>query len=705
MGTQRARSVLPGRPFPLGATPLSGGVNFALFSRNATEVTVELFDSVQDPMPSASIRLPRRTRFVWHGFVEGIGPGQLYAFRVDGPYRPEEGHRFNRNRLLLDPYARAITGKFAPWPACHLGYDPLSPLQDLTFNTQDNAAFAPRCVALEDAFDWDGDTSPGYDMSDLVIYETHVKGLTATLPGCGHPGTFLGVEDAIPHLLALGVNAVELLPVHECHMDDAVLAKGLTNYWGYNTLGYFAPDGRFAAGSQPGCQVDEFRHMVRELHRAGIEVILDVVYNHTGEGSQLGPTFCFRGIDNASYYALSPADRRFNMDYTGCGNSLNFDEPQVVRLVMDSLRYWVEAMHVDGFRFDLASTLGRHVGRFDQVSAFFTAVHQDPVISRVKLIAEPWDVGSDSYQVGNFPVDWAEWNGRYRDCVRRFAKGDPGRVPELASRILGSADLYGDDGRTPYHSVNFVTCHDGFTLWDLVSHSRKHNEANGEENRDGCDDNASWNWGVEGPTDDPTVLATRRRVAKGLMATLLLSQGVPMILGGDEFLRTQRGNNNAYCQDGPISWLDWSLLEKETAFLTFCRRLLDFRHSQPALRRRCYYTGEDKDLDSIADVTWYGPDLSSPRWTDPELRTVALRLEGSELEDGKGPDLFLIFHAHWEPYVQTLSPGRDGWKWKLAVDTGLPEGEEVAISGKETLLEPQDRYFVSPRSVVVLVAG
>lgn len=692
-----------GSPYPLGATLTPAGVNFALFSRNATAVTLCLFDAADAATPSAEIGLAERTRFVWHGHVPGLRAGQLYGYRVDGPYEPCAGHRFNRHKLLIDPYAKAVTGKHDWSRADHLAYDRNAADADMCFAAADNAAGAPKCVVVGDAFDWGDDRPPNIAPRDLVIYEVHVKGFTAhPSAGVKHPGSYPGFAAKIPFLQSLGVNAVELLPVHECYIDNFLLDRGLTNYWGYNTIGFFAPDSRFAAGREPGAAVAEFKSLVKALHAAGIEVILDVVFNHTGEGNHLGPTLCFRGLDNASYYHLVPGNRRYYMDFTGCGNTFNFDEPQVIKLVMDSLRYWLEVMHVDGFRFDLASALGREEGRFDQISSFFMAVHQDPVVSRAKLIAEPWDIAWEDYQVGNFPVDWAEWNGKYRDTMRRFLKGDGGLVGEAARRISGSRDLYGDDGRTPYNSVNFITCHDGFTLRDLVSYTRKHNEANGEGNRDGADDNASWNWGAEGSTADAGVEFTRARIMKNALATLLLSQGMPMLLGGDEFGRTQRGNNNAYCQDNDLSWFDWGLAAANSDLVAFARGMINLRRRYGALRRPSFFTGADRDFDRILDINWYDENLGVPRWDDPEGRRLAYHLQGSE-SGADHADIYVMMNQHWDAAAFKLPAPSRGQAWHRAADTALPAGEDLAAAGSEVKVAPGNSYLVNGRSIVILV--
>jgi isoamylase len=694
-----SHSVTPGTPYPLGASLTKTGVNFALYSRNATQVALALFDSPDADRPSRTIAVESRTRFVWHCHVEGLLEGQAYGYRVDGPAAPELGHRFNRHKLLVDPYARAFHGSFCGDPRLHLGSEPL-----------DNTAFAARSLVTDDAFDWGDDAPPAIPLPELIIYEAHVKGLTAhPSSGARHPGTYLGAIEKIPHLARLGVNAIELLPVHEHHAEERLTALGLSNFWGYNTAGFFAPDQRFAAGGEPGAAVAEFKRMIKAFHAAGIEVILDVVYNHTGEGGEGGPTLCFRGIDNAVYYHLDRDDRRRYVDYSGCGNTLNLDEPAVLRMVMDSLRYWVEAMHVDGFRFDLASALGRERGRFDQICGFFMAVQQDPVISRVKLIAEPWDIASDSYQVGNFPLEWSEWNGRFRDCVRRFVKREPGLVPELATRLAGSADLYNDDGRTPYSSINFVTCHDGFTLNDLVSYDRKHNEENREENRDGNPNNDSCNWGIEGPTDDADVLRLRQRAARNLLTVLMVSHGVPMLLGGDEMLRTQGGNNNAYCQDNATSWIDWTLLAKNAGFAEFCRKLIALRRAHQVLRGRSFLSGADRNRDGILDVQWFDERLREPGWFDRELRRLAFRLQGCEraLEVGAASadasDLYVVLSAEREALEFALPEPSAGFSWYRAVDTSLAPPDDAAEVGAEIRLDPQDVYVVNPGSAVILV--
>jgi isoamylase len=556
--------IWPGHPYPQGATWDGAGVNFAIFSEHAEKVELCLFDTGEPPLETDRIALPEQTNQVWHGYFPDVRPGQLYGYRVHGPYDPGNGHRFNANKVLLDPYAKAV-GRPLRWDDALFGYRVGGKEQDLALDDRDSAAFAPLAMVVDQAFTWGNDAPPRTPWHQTLIYELHVKGFTQRLEAVPDNlrGTYAGLatEPAIKHLKSLGVTAVELLPVHY-HSDDRFLVdRGKVNYWGYNTLGYFAPHPNYVAPEAFRVAVNEFKTMVRALHAAGLEVILDVVYNHTAEGNHLGPTLSMRGVDNAAYYRLVNDNKRFYMDYTGCGNTLNMQQPRVLQLIMDSLRYWATEMRVDGFRFDLASALARELYEVDRLSAFFDIIQQDPVLSQVKLIAEPWDLGPGGYQVGNFPVGWTEWNGKYRDCLRRFWKGDGGTVSEFATRLTGSSDLYAHSGRQPFASINFITCHDGFTLQDLVSYNNKHNEANGEENRDGSNDNNSWNCGAEGPTADSAILNLRERQKRNLMATLLLSQGVPMILAGDELSNTQQGNNNGYCQDSEITWLDWNLEE------------------------------------------------------------------------------------------------------------------------------------------------
>jgi glycogen operon protein len=700
------RVVRDGAFWPLGATLAPGGVNFALYSQDATEVLLLLFDR-PDGEPTDVISLPGHERRIWYGLVEGLEAGQLYGYKVKGPFDPRRGLRFNEHKLLVDPYAKAVTHKAVNRDNLLLAYDAGSPDADLTLDTRDDSAIVPKSIVIDDAFDWQGDTPLMCRLESLVIYEVHVKGFTAhPSSGVRHPGTYLGFAEKAPYLKELGVNAVELLPVHETFVEDFLHERGLTNYWGYNTLSFFAPEQSYATGSSPGCAVTEFKTMVRELHKAGIEVILDVVYNHSAEGNERGPTLSLRGVDNRTYYILTGgADDpgRWYMNYSGCGNSLDLRQAQTIRLVMDSLRYWVEVMHVDGFRFDLASVLGRDERGFAASSAFFDAISQDPVLARAKLIAEPWDLGT--YQVGNFPVDWSEWNGRFRDTIRRFAKGDAGQRADLASRAAGSADLYGDDGRSAFNSINFVTCHDGFTLWDLVSYDGKHNEANREGNRDGTNDNLSWNCGTEGDTDDPEVLRLRYRLVRNHICHLLFSVGTPMLLGGDELLRSQRGNNNAYCQDNELSWHDWSRRERHGDFWQFVRRAIAFNQRYPVLQKRKYYTGADGDGDGTPGLTWFGADGASPQWNDAEARLLCWRLDGGEVKTGlRDYQLFFAFNADpWLAHVKLPAP-KNGTRWHRVVDTSLAAGDDFLDPGSEVPLDPADGYLVNGRSTVVLIA-
>ncbi len=631
--------VWPGRPYPQGATWDGQGVNFAIFSENGTGVELCLFDRADSGRPTDRINLRERTDLIWHCYLPDAGPGQLYGYRVDGPYAPSEGHRFNRHKLLLDPYANAVSGTIR-WSDALYGYRVGHPDQDLSFDDRDSAGDLPKCVVVDPAFSWGDDRSPGTPWNRTIIYECHVKGLTRLHPAIPEDirGTYraLAYDPVVDHLQSLGVTAIELMPIHQFVDDRRLVDRGLSNYWGYNSLAYFAPEVRYSSTGALGEQVDEFKSMVKTLHRAGIEVILDVVYNHTGEGNHLGPTLSLRGVDNASYYRLDPDDRRFYMDFTGTGNSLNMLHPRTIQLIIDSLRYWVVDMHVDGFRFDLAPALARELYEVNRVSAFFDIMQQDPELSQVKLIAEPWDVGPGGYQVGNFPVGWAEWNGKFRDSVRRFWRGDPGQVPELASRLSGSSDLYQSSGRRTYASINFVTAHDGFTLHDLVSFERKRNEANGEDNHDGADENFSRNWGAEGPTESPRIRRTRERMKRNFLATLVFSQGVPMILAGDEIGRTQQGNNNAYCQDDEISWVSWNISSRDRRLMEFTRECLRIFHSNPVLRRRSFFTGRPIGEYGTKDLTWIRPDgeeMADEDWADPTNHVLGMLIHGEATDE------------------------------------------------------------------------
>jgi glycogen operon protein len=705
--SRTTRALEKGTSYPLGASLAPDGVNFAVYSKGGAEVFLLLFD-VANGGPTDVIQLQHRTKNIWHGRVKGLRAGQLYGYKVRGEYRPGWGLRFNEAKLLLDPYAKAVTGKFRNVDNLLLAYDPQPAARSDAPDTRDNTTVVPKSIVVDDAFDWQSDTSPDLALEQLIIYEVHVKGFTAhPSSGVRFPGTYLGFIEKIPHLTRLGINTVELLPVHEYYVDDFLVQRGLTNYWGYNSIGFFAPESSYSSGRTPDGQVTEFKTLVRELHKAGIKVILDVVYNHTGEGNEIGPTIAFRGLDNSAYYCLTgpPSDPgRYYMNYTGCGNSLNFDSPAVIRLVMDSLRYWAQEMHVDGFRFDLASVLGR-AGQgkaFQPSSPFFDAISQDPVLNRVILIAEPWDVGT--YQVGNFPVDWSEWNGRFRDTLRRFAKGDIAQVADLGWRLTGSADLYGEDGRSAYNSINFITCHDGFTLCDLVSYNGKHNERNGEDNRDGSDDNSSWNCGVEGATNDPGIVTLRKQLIKNHVCHLLFASGTPMILGGDEFMRTQQGNNNAYCQDNAISWFDWTAVSRNGDIVEFFRKAIALTRQFSVLQRRKFFLGVDLDDDGVPDLTWFGPDLGRPNWQDPNLRTLAYQLDASEDTAGpRGIRLFFIVNANFESQLVKLPPLEAGGGWARIIDTSLPSPEDFKEPGWEVAIEPPDHYIANPRSTVVLL--
>jgi glycogen operon protein len=703
--------VWPGKPYPQGATWDGAGVNFALFSEHATAVELCLFDASSPGVEIARIPVTQQTDQVWHLYLPEARPGQRYGYRVHGPYEPAEGHRFNPAKLVLDPYARAIDGTIR-WSDALYGYAIGHEDADLSRDDRDSAASVPKSVVIDPAFTWGDDRPPRIPWEETVIYELHVKGFTARHPGVPAElrGTYagLGSPAAVDYLRRLGITAVELLPVHQFVADRHLVERGLTNYWGYNSIGFFAPDARYASGDRRGGQVAEFKTMVRTLHEAGIEVILDVVYNHTGEGNHLGPTLCFRGVDNASYYRLVGGDARHYIDYTGCGNTLNLTHPRALQLIMDSLRYWVLEMHVDGFRFDLASALARELHDVDRLGAFFDVIHQDPVLSQVKLIAEPWDLGEGGYQVGNFPVLWAEWNDQYRDTVRRFWRGDEGQAWALGFRLTGSSDLYGRGGRRPFASINFVTAHDGFTLHDLVAYSEKHNEANGEDNRDGSDHGLSWNSGVEGPTADRAVATLRARRRRNFLATLFTSQGVPMLCGGDEIGRTQQGNNNAYCQDSELSWLDWGLDRERRDFLAFTRGLIALRRRHPILRRRQFFHGRPILGSELKDLTWFRPDgkeMGEEDWHNPHTRCLGLRLAGDALEevDRRGQRLvddtfFVLLNAHHEAVSFVLPAHRRGVRWEAVLDTWFSDGRprRRAIKGGRA-------YALEGRSVAVLV--
>jgi len=698
----------PGRPYPPGATWDGEGTNFALFSEAAHGVELCLFEE-----NGAETRIPLSevTAHVWHGYVPGVSPGQLYGFRCKGAYEPEWGQRFNPDKLLMDPYAKAIHGEL-DWDDSVFGY--VVGGSDDVPDPRDSAPHVPKSVVADTLFPWGEDQLPRREWHETVIYELHVKGFTARHPGVpeNQRGTYAGLASpaAIDHLTSLGITAVELLPVHHFVSEHDLLKKGLSNYWGYNSVGYFAPHAAYSSSGSRGEQVREFKAMVRTLHAAGIEVILDVVYNHTAEGNHMGPTLNFRGIDNAAYYRLVEDDARHYMDYTGTGNTLNARHPEVLHLIMDSLRYWVTEMHVDGFRFDLASALARGFHEVDRLSAFFDLIHQDPVVSSVKLIAEPWDVGEGGYQVGNFPVLWTEWNGKYRDAVRDFWRGQGTSLAEMGYRLTGSSDLYQGDGRGPGASINFITAHDGFTLHDLVAYNHKHNEANGEGNRDGTDDNRSWNCGVEGETDDPQVIDLRKRQQRNLLATLLLSQGVPMLLAGDELDRSQGGNNNAYCQDNELNWIDWDLDEDATDLLAVTKRLVALRRDHPVFRRRKFFQGRPIHGSELADIGWFGPDgteMDQDQWLDGQVVALGVFLNGDEISE-PGPrgerirdDSFLVLLNGPDPVEFCLPNGKWASSFELVLDTSigyaLPRLDREGI----TLLADEE-LAMSPRSLVIL---
>jgi glycogen operon protein len=696
--------VWPGRPAPRGAHWDGEGVNFALFSEHAERVELCIFDST-GRRELQRVPLVERTDQVWHCYLPEARPGTLYGYRVHGPYKPEEGHRFNPHKLLIDPYARQIVGPLK-WSDALFGYTVGHRRGDLSFDRRDSAGAMPKCKVIDPAFTWGNDRSPDIPWHEMVVYELHVRGFTMQHPDVPPPlrGTYGGLATApvIDYLKRLGVTTVELLPVHAFVDDRHLVEKGLRNYWGYNTIGFFAPEPRYSASGK----VSEFKTMVKTLHSAGIEVILDVVYNHTAEGNEMGPTLCFRGMDNASFYRLKADQPRYYMDYTGCGNTLDMRHPRVLQLLMDSLRYWVTEMHVDGFRFDLASALARELHEVDKLGAFFDILRQDPVLSCVKLIAEPWDLGEGGYQVGNFPPGWAEWNDKYRDTMRGYWRGDEGLIGEFARRLTGSSDLYGSSGRRPHASINFVTAHDGFTLHDLVSYNEKHNEANLEDNRDGSNNNLSWNCGVEGPTADPTVLALRERQSRNLLATLLLSQGVPMLVAGDEIARTQHGNNNAYCQDSPLSWVDWTLDAPRRALLAFVQRLIRLRREHPVFRRRHFFQGRPLNGSAHKDIAWLKPDgteMTPQEWEHDFARCLGVYLGGDALDeiDARGQQVadesyLLLFNAHHD-HIPFVLPQLGEARWRLLLDTSRDAG--LSADG---LLDPHAVYELEGRSLALL---
>lgn len=696
-----------GFPFPLGATWDGEGVNFSIFSDNATGVEVCLFDHEEDKEPSACVKITDRTYSVWHVYIPGIKPCQLYGFRVYGPYNPEEGLRFNPNKLLIDPNAKAISGTIK-WHDSLFGYDlNNTELKDLSMSETDSAPYIPKCIVVANDFNWEDDMPLKIPYQNTIIYEVHVKGFTQLNKDIPEEirGTYAAISHpaSIKYLQDLGITAVELMPVHHFVTDRHLYENDLSNYWGYNTINYFSPDVRYASAPKCGGQINEFKHMVKELHRAGIEVILDVVYNHTAEGNEFGPTLSLRGIDNTSYYRLTE-DKRHYMDYTGTGNTLNTQQPNVLRMIMDSLRYWIIDMHIDGFRFDLASTLARELHEVDRLGSFFDIIHQDPIISQVKLIAEPWDVGEGGYQVGKFPPGWAEWNGMYRDCIRDYWRGADSMLAEFAGRFTGSADLYKDD-RYPTASVNFVTAHDGFTMRDLVSYNEKHNEANGEDNNDGESNNRSWNCGVEGETDDEHVIALRRQQVRNFMATLFLSQGVPMLVAGDEIGRTQKGNNNAYCQDNEISWLDWN--NKDEELLAFVKKMIQLRKEHPIFCRTRWFKGEKLKGGTVEDIAWFLPEgieMTEENWNHDYAKSLAVFMNGKGInahtysyEPITDDSFYIIFNAHFDP-LKFVFPGKEyGAQWIKIIDTA-----RVAEMDKGLIFNSGDDIIVEGRSVIVL---
>ncbi|WP_419757657.1 glycogen debranching protein GlgX [Acidisoma sp.] len=698
-------SVREGLPYPLGATWTGLGVNFALFSANATKVELCLFDA-QGEQELERIPLPEYTNEVFHGFIPDLRPGTFYAYRVHGPYEPEAGHRFNPHKLVLDPYGKAVVGELT-WDPALFGYTIGHPDADLSYDTRDSAPFMPRCRVIDPAFTWGRDQPPAIPWERTVLYEAHVRGLTKLHPEVAPEsrGTFRGLASPpmIRHFKRLGVTTIEILPIHRFVDDSYLVEQGLTNYWGYNTLCFFAPARRYA--QTPETAYSEFKEMVARLHDSGLEIILDVVYNHTAEGNHLGPTLSFKGIDNASYYRLLPDQKRYYINDTGTGNTLNLSHARVIRLVNDSLRYWVTEMHVDGFRFDLGTILAREPHGFDEQSGFLKAVEQDPVLDAVKLIAEPWDCGPGGYQVGGFPPGWAEWNDKFRDTVRAFWKGDDAQMPALASRLTGSADVFGRRGRKPWASVNFITAHDGFTLADLVSYNEKHNEANGENNRDGHSHNLSWNCGAEGPTDDPEINAIRERQIRNMLATLLLSKGTPMLMAGDELGRTQQGNNNAYCQDNEISWVDWNMGARGEALTRFTARISALRRRFPLLTRGRFLNGEWDETLGLKDVTWLAPDateMADEQWAEGHARCMGVLLDGRAqatgiVQRGNDATLLMILNAYHDVVAFTLPEVVGGREWRLLIDTNL--------SDEDTAGEPnfpfEHPYSVTGRSLLL----
>lgn len=699
-------TVFAGSPFPLGPTWDGKGVNFAIYTANAEGVTLCLFNHVDDEEESIAIKLTELSENIWHVYVPGVKPGQLYGYRIQGPYNPAEGLRFNPNKLLIDPNTKALAGAIS-WNDALFGYKVGDKEEDLSFSDTDSALFVPKCVVIDPSFDWEDDQCPRIPFHKTIIYETHVKGLTKLHPQIPENirGSFAGLAHPamVRYLKELGITAVELMPVHSFLNDRHLEEKGLTNYWGYNTISFFSPDNRYSSSGFHGEQVIEFKNMVKTLHKAGIEVILDVVYNHTGEGNQMGPTLSFRGVDNSTYYRLTD-DKRYYMDYTGTGNTLNAYLPSVLRLIMDSLRYWILEMHVDGFRFDLAATLARELHEVNRLSSFFDTIYQDPVISQVKLIAEPWDLGEGGYQIGNFPPGWSEWNGKYRDCLRDFWRGSDRMLGEFAERFTGSSDLYMNDARKPTASINFVTAHDGFTLNDLFTYNDKHNEANGEDNKDGESNNRSWNCGAEGPTDDPEVNALRLKMKRNMLTTLFLSQGVPMLLAGDEMGKTQQGNNNAYCQDNEISWINWA--DADADLTAFTRKLIQLRKEHPVFSRRRWFQGIPIKGQGSEDIAWFlsdGTEMTEEQWNHDFAKTLAVYLNGKGIhwpgyhgEHIEDDSFYIIFNAHYEPVQYQFPVAKYGISWIKILDT------DDGFCGEGDTYDAGKSIEIKGRSMVVL---
>jgi isoamylase len=698
-----------GENYPLGATLYKEGVNFALYSRHAEEVYLLLFSQPGND-PTDIMKIDHCTDHIWHIFVHGIAEGQLYGYKIKGPYNPDLGLRYNEHKLLIDPYARALSsvespaGRITNTDGLFFAYIPDSDENGVK-DTRDSTPAAPVSLVIDDQFNWEGVNKPGLSCEELVIYEVHVRGFTRhPSSGVNSPGTYLGLIEKIPYLKDLGINVVELLPVHQYYTSKRLSDMGLTEYWGYNTICFFAPEMQYGTGTYPGCQVHEFKTMVRELHRAGIEVILDVVYNHTAEGNELGPTLCLRGIDNPVYYALTGDAKeplKHYVNHSGCGNVVNSEHPQVLRLIMDSLRYWADVMQVDGFRFDLAPILAREKGVYNKDAAFFKTMYQDPVLSTTKLIAEPWDMGT--YQVGNFPQRWSEWNGKFRTTVRKFLRGDKGQIKDLAWRLTGSADLYKTGTRYPCNSINFIACHDGFTLHDLFSYNNKHNDENMENNKDGTNNNYSWNCGEEGETSNSEIRNLRKQMIKNGLCLLFFSLGTPMLLGGDEFQRTQGGNNNPYCQDNDTSWFHWDLLKQNNDIYDFCRKAIAFRKRYSILYKKTFYTGVDQDKDNVPDILWFDQHMNPPPWNKEEQQLLCYQIDGSEIPSELGNyHLFFALHGGDTDCVIKI-PQNQGMKWYRVADTSLTPGNDFLSPGDEVYMQNQQEYTLKARSIAVFI--